>query len=158
MPLLRPGLGLLLSILIAAPATAHDPKPSGAVDPSSTQSEAAGVLDRFHEAVRTGRLADAAAQLSEDALIFEGGGAERGKAEYVEHHLPADAIFAKTVTRTVLRRAEGRDGALTWIATESRTVGEAKGRAIDVLSTETAILRRIDGHWRIVHLHWSSAR
>lgn len=158
MPLPKTSLCLFLSLLSAAPAMAHDPKPTTAQTTPAPQSEAAGVLDAFHNAVRSGDLSAATALWAEDALIFEGGGAERSRAEYVGHHLPADAAFASAVTRTVLRRSEGQNGDFAWIATESRTVGEFKGRAIDSLGTETAVLKRAGGQWRIVHLHWSSAR
>lgn len=158
MPLPKTRFCLLLSLFSAAPATAHDPKPTTEEIAPEPQSEAAGVLDAFHDAVRTGDLLAAAARLDEDALIFESGGAERSRAEYVDHHLPADAAFAAAVTRAVLRRSEGQSGHLAWIATESRTVGEFKGRPIDSVGTETAVLKRDEGQWRIVHLHWSSAR
>ncbi len=155
----KTSLCLTLSLLIGVPAVAHDPGPAGAGENAVlAQSEAAGVLDAFHEAVRAGDLSTAAALLADDALIFEGGAAERSRAEYVTHHLSADAAFAGSVTRTVLRRSEERSGGLAWIATESRTVGEFKGRSIDSLGTETAVLDRAEGQWRIVHLHWSSAR
>ncbi len=158
MPLPKTRFCLLLSLLSAAAAMAHDPKPTTDEIAPAPQGEAAGVLDAFHDAVRTGDLSAAAALLAEDALIFEGGGAERSRAEYVGHHLPADAAFAGAVTRTVLRRSEGQSGALAWVATESRTVGEFKGRPIDSLGTETAVLKSAGGQWRIVHLHWSSVR
>ena len=35
--------------------------------------------------------------------------------------------------------------------------GTFKGKAIDRDTTETMILRRIGGEWKIVHIHWSSA-
>lgn len=159
MPLYKTTLCAVMTILSAAPALAHDASPTPTrTEGAPAQSETAGVLDAFHEAVRTGNLWGATALLADDALIFEGGGAERSRAEYVGHHLPADAAFAAAVTRTVLRRSEGQSGELAWIATESRTVGEFKGRPIDSLGTETTVLRRVGGHWRIAHLHWSSAR
>ncbi len=158
MPLPKTSLCLFLSLLSAAPGMAHEPKPTTDEIAPALQSETAGVLDAFHDAVRTGDLSAAAALLAEDALIFEGGGAEWSRAEYVGHHLSADAVFAGAVTRTVLRCSEGQSGDLAWIATESRNVGNFKGRPIDSLGTETAVLKRVGVQWRIVHLHWSSAR
>ena len=38
----------------------------------------------------------------------------------------------------------------------SRPTGSFKGKSIDLLTTETMILRRMAGDWRIVHIHWSS--
>lgn len=61
---------------------------------SAPPREAAAVVDAFHAALRRGDTRAAAALLSDDALIFETGGAERSKAEYAAHHLPADAEFS----------------------------------------------------------------
>jgi ketosteroid isomerase-like protein len=46
---------------------------------------------------------------------------------------------------------------LAWVASEGRTTGTYKGKELDLLTTETMILRQVGGRWRIVHIHWSSA-
>jgi hypothetical protein len=90
-------------------------------------------------------------------LIFEAGGAERTKAEYAAHHLPADAEFSRLISSIMTRRAGRSDGALAWVASEGRTTGLYKGKALDLLTTETVILRRAGRVWKIIHIHWSSA-
>jgi ketosteroid isomerase-like protein len=119
---------------------------------------AAAVVDGFHAALRRGDTTAAAALLTKDALIFEAGGAERSKAEYAAHHLAADAEFSKVVPSVVIRRSGYSDGTLAWIASEGRLNGTFKGKAVAQVTTETMILRRVGGSWRIVHIHWSSAR
>lgn len=119
--------------------------------------DAATIVDAFHRALQAGDQDAAAALVASDALIYESGGAERSKAEYASHHLPADAAFAAATTRTVTRRAGHADNDSAWIATESTTTGTYKGRPINSRSTETMVLRREDGAWRIAHIHWSSA-
>jgi ketosteroid isomerase-like protein len=111
----------------------------------------------FHAALERGDTRAAAALLTHDALIFEAGGAERTKAEYSAHHLPADAEFSRSVSSVVVRRAGQSDGTVAWIATEGRTTGTYKGKALDLLTTETMVLRRAGGGWKITHIHWSSA-
>ena len=118
---------------------------------------AAATVDAFHAALRRGDTKAAAALLADDALIFESGGVERSKAEYAAHHLPADAEFSKAVASKMTRRAGHSAGALAWIASEGRATGSFRGRAIDSVSTETMVLRRTAGRWKIVHIHWSSA-
>jgi ketosteroid isomerase-like protein len=124
---------------------------------SPTAKGAAATVDAFHAALRGGDTRAAAALLADDALIFEAGGAERSKAEYAAHHLPADVEFSRATSSVVTRRAGRSDGALAWIATEGRTTGTYKGKALDLTATETMILRRAQGTWKIVHIHWSSA-
>lgn len=148
-----------LILACAAPATGHDPAPSMASSAVVTAAArpAALVVDRFHAALRKGDTSLALALLTEDALIFEGGGVESGKAEYAAHHLGADAEFSAAVPSTRIRRWGRAAGPVAWIATESRTNGTFRGRQIVARNTETMILRRVGGSWKIAHIHWSSA-
>jgi len=95
--------------------------------------------------------------LADDALIFEGGGVERSKAEYASHHLAADAAYTQAVPSVLTRRAGDSNGSVAWIASEGRTTGTYKGNAVDRVTAETMVLRRTGRAWRIVHIHWSSA-
>jgi ketosteroid isomerase-like protein len=151
-------LAALLSL--GAPANAHEPERNEAHDvalPASAEPAAAAV-DSFHAALRRGNTKAAADLLAEDALIFESGGVERSKAEYATHHLPADSDFSRSVTAAVSRRSGASDGQFAWVATEGRTTGTYKGKPVDLLTTETMVLRRAGASWKIVHIHWSSAR
>jgi len=154
----RAGLAALaLSAAVVAPA--HDSHaPPGSPDQLSPAAHAAAaVVDRFHDALRKGDTEAAQSLLAEDALIFEAGGAERGKAEYAAEHLAADAAFSKAVPAVITRRAGGVNGKQAWMATEGRITGSSNGKPIDRVTTETMVLQQGSGGWRIVHIHWSSA-
>lgn len=138
-----------------APASAQ--RASAAAASVTVPREAAAVVDAFHAALGRGDTAGAAALLDPDVLIYESGRAERNKAEYAAHHLPADASFAKAVRRNVTRRSGRADGMWAWVATEATTKGNYKNRVIDSIGVETMILKRAARTWRIVHIHWSSA-
>ena len=118
----------------------------------------AAIVDAFHAALTRGDTTGAATLLANEALIFEEGGAERSKAEYVAHHLPSDAEFSKTTQSVVTHRSHGMNGSLAWVASEGRTTGAYKGKPVDVRTTETMLLRRAGPRWTIVHIHWSSAK
>ena len=105
----------------------------------------------------SGDTKTALSHLAENALIFEAGGVERGRQEYASHHLGADSAFSQAVPGKVTRRAGEAMGNVAWIATEGRTTGTYKGKAIDQVTTETMVLRRAVAEWKIVHIHWSSA-
>lgn len=154
------GLGTLAALLIAAPLSAHETaqKAAAADALSASARGAAAIVDAFHAALHRGDTRTAAALLAYDALIFESGGVERTKAEYAAHHLPADAEFSRSVSSAVTHRAGHSNGVLAWIATEGRTTGTYKGKALDLVTTETMLLRRIGNAWKIVHVHWSSAQ
>ena len=143
---------------VSVPAQAHEPA-SAAVRQAALPVSARGaeaVVDAFHAALRRGDARAAAALLADDALIFEEGGAERSKAEYAGQHLPADAAFSQVVSSTVTRRSGGANGTVAWIASEGRMTGTYKGKAVDRLTTETMLLRRSGGGWKVIHIHWSS--
>jgi ketosteroid isomerase-like protein len=126
-----------------------------AVAPSARP--AAAIVEAFHSALRSGDTQAALSHLDKGALIYEAGGVERGRKEYASHHLGADSAFARAVPGTVTRRVGEAVGDFAWIATEGRATGSFKDNAVDRVTTETMILRRARGAWKIVHIHWSSA-
>lgn len=143
------------ALLGVAPLAGQLPK--GTSRPPMTANAAIAVVDAFHAALGRGDTASAASLLAIDALIYESGRAERSRAEYGSHHLPADAVFAKATRRSVTRRSSHFDNGLAWVATEATTKGTYKDRPIDSIGLETMILRQTSGGWRITHIHWSSA-
>ena len=147
------------SAALAPPVGAHETAaPKAGTSALEPQARGAAVaVDAFHAALAKGDLSGAKALLAEDALIYESGGVERGKAEYASHHLPADAAFTAATTRTVTRRTGHAAGTMAWVATESKVTGSFKERAVDSVSIETMVLRREQAAWRIAHIHWSSA-
>lgn len=147
----------LLMAGLWVPASAQSARSPAAAASASVPREAAAVVDAFHAALGRGDTADAAALLDPEVLIYESGRAERSKAEYATHHLPADAIFAKAVRRSVTRRSARADGTLAWITTEATTKGSYRNKVIDSVGMETMILKQLGRTWRIVHIHWSSA-
>ena len=148
-------VGLAALLALPSPGSAREAAQQSTLDAST--SHVAATVDAFHGALRRGDTKAAAALLAEDALIFEEGGVEHTKAEYAANHLPADAAFSKLVWSTVTRRAGGSNGALAWLATEGRMTGTYKGKAVNRVSTETVLLRRVGGAWKIIHVHWSGA-
>lgn len=143
----------------AVSIAAHGPaKQTGAVSKlEAGGEEAAKAVDAFHAALSRGETAAALALLADDAVIYESGGVERGKAEYASHHLEADAAFSKAVPSQIVRRSGAAAGELAWVLTEGRTTGSFRDRPVDRVTTETAMLRRTAAGWRITHFHWSSA-
>ena len=153
-------LGSMAAVLMGAPPLPAHPKVTAtkAVEEVSGPAlRAAAAVDAFHAALRRGDQKAAAALLAEDAVIFESGGVERTKAEYAASHLPADAEFSRNVSSVVTHRIGASQGASAWIASEGRTTGTYEGKPVDLLTTETMILRRMREAWKIVHVHWSPA-
>jgi len=113
-------------------------------------------LNSFHAALNSGDKQTVIAALSPDVLIFESGGAERSRAEYASHHMKSDMAFLAQMEHDEISQNASEQGDTAWIVTESRIYGRYKDKDIDIVSTETAVLKRGADGWKIVHLHWSS--
>jgi ketosteroid isomerase-like protein len=155
-------------MLAAAPilATAHENAPHAPaalataraqhVAPAASTPEA--TVEAFAQALRRGDTATLRSLLAPDVLILEGGGAERSAEEYLGGHAVSDAAFLKDAHIQQTARTAKTEGDLAWVATESELHVERDGQPVTLSSAETMLLQKIDGAWRIVHIHWSSAR
>ncbi|MBS3958110.1 MAG: nuclear transport factor 2 family protein [Lysobacteraceae bacterium] len=155
-------------MLAAAPilATAHENAPHAPaalataraqhVAPAASTPEA--TVEAFAQALRRGDTATLRSLLAPDVLILEGGGAERSAEEYLGGHAVSDAAFLKDAHIQQTARTVKTEGNLAWVATESELHVERDGQPVTLSSAETMLLQKIDGAWRIVHIHWSSAR
>lgn len=140
---------LFLSLLAPAGVLAAAENPRGPEE----------VVAAFHDALARGDRAGATTLLAAGVIIFESGGAELSREEYASHHLGADMEFAKATKREVVDRQAGEAaGDAAWVLTRSRTSGRFRDRPVDLRGTETMLLRKTADGWRIVHIHWSSAK
>ena len=116
------------------------------------------VAAAFHDALARGDRAGVAGLLASDVVIFESGGAELSREEYASHHLGDDMEFAQATKEEVVAREAGESGDVAWVLTRSRTTGTFREKKVDLRGTETMLLRKSADGWRIVHIHWSSAK
>lgn len=112
----------------------------------------------FHDALASGKAAQAGALLSPSIQIYESGHVERSRDEYAGHHLPADMAFAKATSSKVLKQAERVDGKLAVVMRETETTGKYKGKNVHLFGTETVLLEQQGEQWIITHAHWSSRK
>lgn len=117
---------------------------------------AVDTVDRFSAALKAGDLKTVESLLDPEVLILESGGAERNRQEYLSHHATSDAQFLKDAQIRLLNRTAKRNDDLAWVGSESEIDTREDGKPFALLSTETMVLKVVGGHWRIVHIHWSS--
>ncbi|MDD3762475.1 MAG: nuclear transport factor 2 family protein [Nevskiales bacterium] len=134
----------LLSGLTAAPALADDAEAVKAV-----------VAD-FHQAMAEGYKDGVLALLAPDAVVFETGYIEASRDQYAAGHLDNDLLYAAKVKYRMVHSQAEASGDLGYVITQGVSEGEFAGQAIHLANTETMVLRRIDGAWKIVHIHWSA--
>jgi ketosteroid isomerase-like protein len=141
----------------AAAGEAHEHAAPPADKLPAAAAAPALAVDRFQSMLAKGDTGEAAELLDPAVLIFESGAAQRSRAEYASHHLEADASFLKTAKVRVLSRAGNAVGDLAWLATESE-ITSSGAKPVNMVSTETMILKRETPGWRIAHIHWSSRK
>jgi len=124
--------------------------------PALDMMDPVGTASAFGAALARGDEVTVKSLLAPDVLIYESGGQEGSRDEYAAHHLKADMAFLAGAQVRVLDRKHGVSGDLAWVATRSRIAGMHKDKPVDVFSTETLVLKRAPGGWRIAHIQWSS--
>lgn len=141
-------------------AVAHEPaKPATkAAEPEMDPAmrDVIAVVEQFGAALKAADMATVTRLLDERVLILESGGAERSRDEYLGHHAISDAAFLGGATITPKQRSAQVYGDTAWVGSESEIATGQGADAKTVLSTETMVLRRLAGAWKIVHIHWSS--
>ena len=123
---------------------------------SGLNSEAAQVVGNFHRALQSGEQSTARELLADNVLIFEGGGVERSANEYASSHMKADMEFLQEMQITTLEHHVKVTGNTAISMSTSTMQGHYKDKDLDIKSMETLVLSRIDGQWRIIHIHWSN--
>ena len=127
--------------------------------PSSAEqvSEPTVVLDRFRTALIEDDTEVVKDVLSNDVLIFEGGGVERSLAEYSAHHLKSDIKFSQAVPSQLLERTLQEADGLAVITSRYSVSGEYNGREVDLTMNETVtVLNTAESGWKIIRIHWSN--
>ncbi len=142
----NPARPLLLCLFLLTAGAAH------------AQQTPQQVVAAFHGAMAKGDTQAMLNLLAPDVVIFEAGGAEMNRDEYRTHHLGADVAFARTTERKVVDSQAKTAGNAAWVLTRTTSTGTFQGKPVDSRGVETMVLRKTPQGWRIVHIHWSSAR
>jgi ketosteroid isomerase-like protein len=141
--------------LVALAAFCGFPLSSAAQARAADSAAIAGTVQRFHDSIAAGDSLAALALLTEDAVVLESGGLET-RAEYRQHHLPADISFAQSTTGERRVHSVARRGDVAWVVATSTATGSFRGRAINSTGAELTVLVRTPDGWRISAIHWSS--
>ena len=70
--------------------------------------------------------------------------------------MPADMAFMKAMHREVISQQVIDSSDAATVVTRSRVHGIYKDKEIDLNSTETLVMKKVNGQWKVVHIHWSS--
>ncbi len=128
-----------------------------ALRPVSDSASIVETAARFHLALRNGDSATAKSLLAADMIVLESGEIQN-RADYIQHHLPADIEAAQSITSTRKLFSVTRQLDIAWVVSSSTSTGTFHGRAINSVGAELMILSKSGRQWRIRAVHWSSAR
>jgi ketosteroid isomerase-like protein len=124
---------------------------------TSQQETVIQSLSSFHQAIVENDSQKARELLSDSVRILEGGGIET-KQEYLSHHFHSDGKFLNAMNQEIESQKVTVDGGVAWVSTKTHTWGTYNDRELDLNSLELAVLKKIDGNWKITALHWSSGQ
>ena len=93
--------------------------------------------------------------LHDDVTILEGGGMET-KSEYLSHHFHSDGKFLSAMNREEVSQEISVERNMAWVTSKTKMTGTYSGRDIDLSSLELAVLKKENGMWKVIALHWSS--
>ncbi len=93
--------------------------------------------------------------LHDDVTILEGGGMEN-KEQYLSHHFHSDGKFLSAMDSEEVSQEISVEGNMAWVTSKTKMTGTYSGREIDINSLELAVLKKENGNWKIIALHWSS--
>ncbi|NGY05358.1 YybH family protein [Solimonas terrae] len=147
-----------------APPAASAPVPAAetpieVVPASAAAADAqavAAIVGAFHADLRDNWRQGVLDLLAPDVAIFEQGFTESSRDAYADGHLDGDLAFAQATKYDVVHRESYASGDTAWVITQARTTGSFADQKVDIDNTETMILKRREGHWQIVHIHWSA--
>lgn len=147
---------LLLLMIATFQVTAHGTQTNENKDNLSGSKTPPGrIVLTFHDALKNKNVQEAQSFLSDDIVIFEGGGIERSAEEYASHHMLSDMKHLSTLSSTVVEHSveQYSDIAISLLVSSNT---EPSGKTYR--SLETVILKKTGDAWRITHIHWSAAK
>jgi len=134
-------LAIFLPALTAVPAAAETPEAKVAA---------------YHQALLDGDIEAAGGMLSEDLLLYEDGIPETSRERYVGGHLKLDIAFSQGAKRTLENQTSWTEGNTSTICSTYDLKTRYKGKRYHLKTAETMTLKKKDGQWVIVHIHWSN--
>lgn len=147
---------LVSLVSVVAVACAHGAPVTGPPDPDAVRKVRDLVI--AHAAAveaRDVKKLDTLYSASPDLLVIEGAGADKGWANYRDHHLGPELQSLETLTYKYDGVRVDVSGDLAWATFDYELHAVAKQQPIDITGKGTMILRRSGKVWQIVHSHTS---
>lgn len=134
--------------------------PAGAAGAPTTVRQISGpaeaALQSFQDALQIGNREVALRWLAPEVTITEGGTTDASRDAYALEHMATDMTFLKTAKVVIVDRQVHPGADSAHIMTTSRATGRAGEIPVDVMVSESAVVRLTPIGWRIVNIEWST--
>lgn len=151
--------GLVLAQVGPAAARADDAPPA-AGQTASQADQVKAVLTAYKTALERLDLTGVDRLFAPENVVVESGKVEGSYADYLAHHIGPELAEFKTFRFSDYQVDVRIEGPIA-VATETYTYRielKAGGDPIERRGAATTVLKRIDGHWRILTTHSSSRK
>jgi len=154
---LKRTIGMTIMLLVAFNGLAEQPQATDKQEAlmSGLDSDAAQVVTKFHQALRSQDSEAIGQLLSADVLIYESGKAERSLEEYAAGHMKADMRYLAQIKSKLIEHQVNVSGDIAISTARFENTRMVAGRERVNISMETIVVSKVDGQWRITHIHWS---
>ena len=120
----------------------------------SEEQSVSKLLGDFENAIVENNSEVASKLLHDDVVILEGNNSE-SKEQYLSHHFHSDGRFLSAMDRELISEQITIEGNVAWVSSQTKMTGTYNKREIDQTSLELAVLKKENGEWKIIALHWS---
>ena len=126
---------------------------------SGDAADVASALDAYAAAITSKSIAAVGEWVTDDFLIFEGAGVNRGWVDYRDHHLGPELEMFNAIDYQLSDVEAEASGNLGWASFRYSVHIEMPERVSDSTGVGTAVLvKGDDGRWRLRHLHTTPER
>ena len=147
---------LLIFLFVSGAVLAHGDKEEKEDSKMvNVETDIGEAVAKLHSALQSGDESTIKSIMHETVLIFEGSGAERSLEEYASHHMKSDIKFLKSMAVKLLERNILIEGNVAVSSSRSKIKGTYKGKSFEKITVETLTLKKIDGIWKVIRVHWS---
>lgn len=150
---------VLAGAVAAASASAHEAHKHAGGAAAKVHPDVAKVLERYRAAFAARSTDKLAEVVDPELLVLEGTTKNVGWPDYRDNHIGPEMKEWESLTYSdpvVVDSEVAGDSA--WAVTQATVTIVSGGKPMTIDASETLILRRREGEWRIRHIHWSGRR
>lgn len=152
------GGALAIALVVVAACTVEraDVRTVSGEPPEADTIRVRRTIEAFARGWETGDLSALDSVVHDSLTVFDGAEIDRGWRAYREGHL-ASELGSREGRRFVVSDVRPRlAGSTAWVTFTYERSALRGDRPVELAGTGTAVLQKLGGRWRIVHLHTSA--